>query len=104
MPPQVWGEWIAHRKAIGKPMTAGAERLTLRNLTDMFTAGHDPVAALELSIASGWTGVFPPKLQARASPARQQFKTASDRQAEAIYRITGGLAGKPPTDERTIDV
>ena len=39
------------------------------------------------------------------SPAAAHRATsAADRQAEAIYRITGGLAGKPSTDERVIDV
>lgn len=41
----------------------------------------------------------------RVSPAAAHRATsAADRQAEAIYRITGGLAGKPSTDERVIDV
>ena len=37
-------------------------------------------------------------------PAAHRATSAADRQAEAIYRITGGLAGKPSTDERVIDV
>ena len=41
----------------------------------------------------------------RVAPAAAHRATsAADRQAEAIYRITGGLAGKPSTDERVIDV
>lgn len=40
----------------------------------------------------------------RAAPSTNTgHKTASEKQAEAIFRITGGLAGKPPTDE-VIDV
>jgi uncharacterized protein YdaU (DUF1376 family) len=39
---------------------------------------------------------------ARAAPTLM-FKTAADKQAEAIFKITGGLAGKPPIEE-VIDV
>jgi len=102
MPAEVWEHWREHRKTIRKPLTDAAAELTLRNLAEMFNAGHDPVAAIQMSIQNGWTGVFPPKPQARASPA-QTFKTAADKQAEAIFKITGGLAGKPPVEE-VIDV
>jgi uncharacterized protein YdaU (DUF1376 family) len=103
MPDSVWQEWRQHRKAIRKPLTAGAEDLTLRKRAAMHDAGHDPIAVLQTSIANGWTGVFEPAERAPPSAA-QRSASAADRQAEAIYRITGGLAGKPSTDERVIDV
>ena len=103
MPGSVWQEWRQHRKAIRKPLTAGAEDLTLRKLAAMHDAGHDPIAVLRTSIANGWTGVFEPAERSPPSTA-QRSTSAADRQAEAIYRITGGLAGKPSTDERVIDV
>jgi hypothetical protein len=103
MPDSVWQEWRQHRKAIRKPLTAGAEDLTLRKLAAMHDAGHDPIAVLQTSIANGWTGVFEPAERSPPSAA-QRSTSAADRQAEAIYRITGGLAGKPSTDERVIDV
>jgi uncharacterized protein YdaU (DUF1376 family) len=103
MPESVWQEWRQHRKAIRKPLTAGAEDLTLRKLAAMHDAGHDPIAVLQTSIANGWTGVFTPAERSPPSAA-QRSTSAADRQAEAIYRITGGLAGKPSTDERVIDV
>lgn len=103
MPAQVWGEWVAHRKAIKRPLTGHAESLQLRTLAGLYAKGHDPVAIVETSIASGWVGLFPPRDSPRANQAAP-YKSAADRQAESIYRITGGLAGKPPSDERTIDV
>jgi uncharacterized protein YdaU (DUF1376 family) len=93
MPPEVWDSWQAHRKAIRKPLTDAAAELTLRNLAEMFNAGHDPVAAVELSIANGWTGVFPPKPPARAAPASHQ--TALDKQADVIDRILRRAPAQP---------
>jgi uncharacterized protein YdaU (DUF1376 family) len=85
MPSEVWEHWQQHRKAIRKPLTVAAAELTLRNLSEMFNAGYDPVAAIELSIQNGWTGVFPPKPQALAPPARQP--TALEQQADVIAKI-----------------
>jgi hypothetical protein len=93
MPDSVWQEWRQHRKAIRKPLTDAAAELTLRNLAEMFNAGHDPVAAVELSIANGWTGVFPPKPPARAAPASHQ--TALDKQADVIDRILRRAPAQP---------
>jgi uncharacterized protein YdaU (DUF1376 family) len=93
MPSEVWESWQAHRKAIRKPLTDAAAELTLRNLAEMFNAGHDPVVAVELSIANGWTGVFPPKPPARAAPASHQ--TALDKQADVIDRILRRAPAQP---------
>ncbi len=49
-------EFIKHRKALKKPMTAYAARLMAKKLK----AFADPVAAVERSILSGWTDVYPP--------------------------------------------
>jgi len=95
MPPEVWESWQAHRKAIRKPLTDAAAELTLRNLAEMFNAGHDPVAAIEVSIQNGWTGVFPPKPPARAAPAR--YPTALDQQADVIAKILRIDSAKPQT-------
>lgn len=94
MPAEVWQSWQQHRKAIRKPLTHAAAELTLRTLGEMFDAGHDPVAALQLSIANGWTGVFPPRPanRARASPAPQ---TALEKQADVIARILRQPTAQP---------
>ena len=93
MPKEVWQGWEQHRKAIRKPLTDAAAELTLRNLAEMVDAGHDPVAAVELSIANGWTGVFPPKPPARAAPA--SYQTALDKQADVIDRILRRAPAQP---------
>jgi hypothetical protein len=46
--------WIAHRKAIRKPLTSHAAELLAERLTGM----RDPPAAVRRSIENGWTGVF----------------------------------------------
>ena len=98
MPAEVWECWQQHRKSIRKPLTDAAAELTLRNLAEMFDAGHDPVAAVELSIANGWTGVFPPKPPARAAPARQP--SALEVQADVIAKILR----QPAANAQTVEV
>lgn len=98
MPAEVWKSWQQHRKVIRKPLTDAAAELTLRTLAEMFDAGHDPVAAIELSIANGWTGVFPPKPPARAAPARQP--SALEVQADVIAKILR----QPAANSQTVEV
>lgn len=57
-----WGEYIAHRKNLKKPLTPYAERLALSRLEKL--SGNDPKIAKEIlhdSIANGWLGIFPHK-------------------------------------------
>jgi uncharacterized protein YdaU (DUF1376 family) len=58
------------------------------------------------STMKSWPAAWRTWVRKERSPpsAAQRSTSAADRQAEAIYRITGGLAGKPSTDERVIDV
>lgn len=52
--PQVWADWVAHRREIRKPLTETSCRLQAKKL-----AGHpDPDAVIMQSIACGWTGLF----------------------------------------------
>lgn len=68
LPASAWHEWHVFRNA-RKGWTATARKLSLRTLTDLHTAGHDPRAVIEQSIERGWTGLFPTKTQdARGSP------------------------------------
>jgi hypothetical protein len=55
--PDVAEDFIAHRKAMRKPLTVRAAELIAKQLADSF----DPDAAANKSICNGWAGVFPEK-------------------------------------------
>ena len=65
LPSEKWASFVAHRKAIRKPLTEDATRLIVKKLSRFRDAGHNPVAVLETTIENGWTGVFEPKEKPR---------------------------------------
>lgn len=58
LPRDAWDGFLAHRKAIKKPMTAKAIELAIGKLDQLRQAGNDPAAVLNQSVLSGWTGIF----------------------------------------------
>lgn len=69
LPEPAWDEWIAFRKRVsGRKFTDRAIELNIGELSKLMAQGFDPGAVIEQSIARGWTGLFPLKPQARASP------------------------------------
>lgn len=57
VPREAWQEFVEHRRERRKPVTERAASMLLRRLASF----SDPVAAIEASIANGWTGVFEQK-------------------------------------------
>lgn len=55
---ELWGEWIAHRSEIGKPLTERAVRLQFNDLTDW--GPQLARIALERALKDGWRGLFKP--------------------------------------------
>lgn len=55
LPEQTAKDWIAHRKALKKPLTPQGARLLVGKLRE----AANPVACVEASIMNGWQGVFP---------------------------------------------
>jgi uncharacterized protein YdaU (DUF1376 family) len=55
--PEVASDFLAHRKAMRKPVTARAAKLIAKKIRDH----QNPDAVLNESIANGWQGVFPEK-------------------------------------------
>ena len=47
------------RRRIKAPLSPYAEKLIVRELVKLKTAGHDPQACLDQSIMLGWRDVFP---------------------------------------------
>jgi uncharacterized protein YdaU (DUF1376 family) len=90
LPPDVWQDWHTFRNG-RKGWTPKARELSLRTLTTLYAAGHDPRVIVERSIEMGWTGLFPPKGDARAGPgAAPMGKTMTG--IMALEAMKNGLA------------
>ena len=54
---ELFAEWVANRQDMGKPCTERSQRMALKKLGDYPSARH-AAAALEDTIARGWTGIL----------------------------------------------
>jgi uncharacterized protein YdaU (DUF1376 family) len=73
--PEVASDFLAHRKAMRKPVTARAAKLIAKKIRDH----PNPDAVLNESIANGWQGVFP------------------ERYRPPLQSINGGQHGQAPS-------
>ncbi len=53
-----WEEFQQHRREMKKPMSALAQRKIINELSRLKDKGQDPHAVLNVSILSGWSGIF----------------------------------------------
>lgn len=56
-----WCRWCKDRKTRNKRITEDAAKLQLSKLAEYRVEGHSPTSVIDHSIASGYTGLFPPK-------------------------------------------
>jgi hypothetical protein len=61
--PEVWADWCQHRKEIRKGLT----ETTCQRQAQSLKSHPAPDAVINLSIANGWTGLFPEKITHAAS-------------------------------------
>jgi uncharacterized protein YdaU (DUF1376 family) len=61
LPEVHWKDFVEFRKFIKKPMTEKAKELMLSKLQKIKDGGHDPVLALNNSIANNWLSIYEPK-------------------------------------------
>ena len=69
--PNVWAEFEQHRREIRKPLTK-LSRTKASNLLKVLTP-KEQQEVLDISITSGWTGLFPNKIKQQQSGARQSY-------------------------------
>ena len=55
--PRTWNSWLAHRKALGKPLTPAQARILHHRLTQLLPT-HDVNRAILWSIEKGWENVL----------------------------------------------
>ena len=61
LPEVHWNDFVEFRKFIKKPMTDKAMHLMISKLQRFKDAGHNPIEALNRSIANNWSDVYEPK-------------------------------------------
>ena len=61
LPENIWNDFVELRKFIKKPMTDRAKQLMLSNLQKIKDNGHDPILAINKSIANNWSDIYEPK-------------------------------------------
>ena len=70
--------FVKHRRQTKKPMTPLALEKTLKMLGEKLNTDQERIDCIELSIANGWQGVFPEKVNPQRAVNRQKrFSTES---------------------------
>jgi hypothetical protein len=70
-----WDQWLRHRSEIRKPLKTTAAAAQLRKLEAM---GPDrATAAIEHSIAAGWTGIFEPTTNNNRNPKNERLRIST---------------------------
>lgn len=73
LPETNWNDFVEFRKFIKKPMTDRAKQLMLSNLQKIKDNGHDPILAMNKSIANNWSDIYEPKPNALNVINKQGF-------------------------------
>jgi hypothetical protein len=89
-----WNAWLAHRKAIKKPVTPEQIPSALAEMRRLHDEGYDVGDTIHLSIANGWQGLFPRK-EGRSEAAKLSDEEARRAEraravAEQVRRMSGG--------------
>jgi hypothetical protein len=61
LPETHWKDFVEFRSFIKKPMTEKAKQLMLSKLQKIKDNGHDPILAMNTSIANNWVDIYEPK-------------------------------------------
>jgi hypothetical protein len=78
-----WGAYVQHRREINKPLTSTAEARTLRRLAGV--GEQEAIARIDLSIESGWQGLFYPGDEGRFAALRESI---TERQSSHVVDET----------------
>jgi len=73
VPVETWGDFVAMRRSIKKPLTAVAQKRLIAELAKLKASGNQPEKVLDQSIVNSWAGVFKLKTNGRAMDADGEF-------------------------------
>jgi len=68
--PELWADFVQHRKDIKKPLTQTAQKRMLARLSRFLEQGMNVDAMLERSIVNGWQDVWPEQKESRPQAHR----------------------------------
>ena len=92
-PPEVreaMGDFIENRKKLRKPMTDRAIELAVKTLHELSPSPQERVAIINQSIERGWGGLFPLKVESRASPPGEKDVNSRLAHLNQVYENLGG--------------
>ena len=94
VPQQIAVDFTEHRREMKKPLTERAATAMVSKLE----GHHDPVAVLTDSIANGWQGIFPDKINPKFSTIKGGQHGQPDHSGDRLQRIiktaAAGTSGK----------
>ncbi|WP_286936211.1 YdaU family protein [Achromobacter sp. UBA4530] len=73
-----WCSWVADRRVRRKPVTQEAARRQLQQLAAYLAEGHQPGAVIANSIAGGYQGLYPPRVQAQSNVPASRAQRLAD--------------------------
>jgi len=94
----IWAEFEQHRQDIRKPLSPLSRR---KNAAILETLPHDQQrTCIDSTIANGWTGLFPPKLNGQAIGARESRAQRNERlYAEQFARVAAHDWSEEPANQ-----
>lgn len=89
LPPDVWEQWVQHRREIRRPLTPTTCECQIADLGKWRDAGHSPRSIIEASVRSGWQGLFEPKSSVHSPNRNLSLAERAAADEEIARRIYG---------------
>lgn len=89
LPVETWSSWVTYRKEIGKSIKSmQSVTMAINVLLKSREKGYSPEEIINQSIASGWQGIFEPKVAKNLQPARANQRALPENFATKDYGQT----------------
>lgn len=75
--PQIWAEWVQHRKEIKKPLTPSTIKKQIAQLEKFDKLGMDTTEIINASISAGYVGLFALRSGKKYQPQQQDSRRKS---------------------------
>ncbi|HGE8458757.1 TPA: replication protein [Serratia marcescens] len=89
LPAETWSSWVTYRKEIGKSIKSmQSVTMAINVLLKSREKGYSPEEIINQSIASGWQGIFEPKVAKNHQPVRPNQRAIPENFATKDYGQT----------------
>ena len=96
--PELWKQYVDHRKEIKSRLTHRAAELSIGTLDKLRKQGFPPREVIEQTIFNGWVGLFPIKQQAVGKPGQRQRMSETE-----LLRLGAEIGIEPKPGESLPD-